>query len=192
MVKKLKQFATIQMGYSFRSRLEAVENGNVAVIQMKDLASDNTVNCTELANIDMDFVKEHHLVQKGDLIFRSRGEITTAAILNENLERAIVAAPLFRIRITNHTLIMSEYLLWFINQSIAQAFLTSRAKGTAQKMISKETLDDMEVFIPDMEKQKVIIELAALSAKESNLLTTLAEKHNQYTSNVLIQLAKGE
>lgn len=40
MKMKIKKLATVQMGYSFRSRLEASEGGGVAVIQMKDLLDD--------------------------------------------------------------------------------------------------------------------------------------------------------
>ncbi|MDD3703908.1 MAG: hypothetical protein PHR12_06725, partial [Victivallaceae bacterium] len=70
---KIKKLASVQMGYSFRSRLEPSEGGGVAVIQMKDLQDDNIVSCTDLVKIDLNDIKEHHIVQKGDLIFRSRG-----------------------------------------------------------------------------------------------------------------------
>ncbi|MBW1939935.1 MAG: restriction endonuclease subunit S, partial [Deltaproteobacteria bacterium] len=191
MKKKIKQFATVQMGYSFRSRLETMENGGVAVIQMKDLSLENTVVCSGLAKIDMDVLKDHHLVKKGDLVFRSRGQTTTAAILLEDPGKAVVAAPLLRIRITKPELVLPEYLNWFISQPEAQSFLTSRAKGTAQKMISKQALEDMDVFIPSIKKQKAIVELADLSGRESMILQTLAQKRDQYFSTVLMKLAKG-
>lgn len=89
---KIKQLATVQMGYSFRSRLEASRGGEVAVIQMKDLLHDNTVGCKKLVKIEMETIKEHHLVQKGDLVFRSRGQITTTAIFLEDPGKAVVAA----------------------------------------------------------------------------------------------------
>ena len=49
---KIKKLASVQMGYSFRSRLEPSEGGGVAVIQMKDLLDDNTVWCNDLIKID--------------------------------------------------------------------------------------------------------------------------------------------
>ena len=189
---KIKQLATVQMGYSFRSRLEASRAGGVAVIQMKDLLQDNTVGCKRLVKIEMETVKEHHLVQKGDLVFRSRGQITTAAILLEDPGKAVVAAPLLRIRITKPDKILPEYLNWYISQRNAQIFLVSRAKGTVQKMISKQTIEDMEVYLPTLEKQQHIVELAKLSARERTILSTLSEKRDQYISTVLMQFAKGE
>ncbi len=188
---KIKQLATVQMGYSFRSRLEASSGGGVAVIQMKDLLQDNTVGCKKLVKIEMEAVKEHHLVQKSDLVFRSRGQITTAAILLENTGKAVVAAPLLRIRITKPDKILPEYLNWYISQRDAQIFLASRAKGTVQKMIGKQTIEDLEVYLPAPEQQKNIVELAMLSAREQTILGTLSEKRDQYISTVLMQLAKG-
>jgi restriction endonuclease S subunit len=189
---KIKQLATVQVGYSFRSRLEASRGGEVAVIQMKDLLQDNTVGCKNLIKVEMEIVKKHHLAQKGDLVFRSRGQITTAAILLENPGKAVVAAPLLRIRITKPDKILPEYLNWYISQRNAQIFLISRAKGTVQKMISKQTVEDMEVYLPTLEKQQHIVELAKLSARERTILGTLSEKRDQYISTVLMQFAKGE
>jgi len=189
---KIKNIATVQMGYSFRSRLEASRGGGVAVIQMKDLLQNNTVGCDSLLKTDLETVKDHHLVQEGDLVFRSRGHITTTSVLLEDPGKAIVAAPLIRIRVRQPDKILPEYLNWYISQRDAQVFLTSRAKGTVQKMISKQTLEYLEVSLPSMEKQKAIVELATLSAQEQTLLRTLATKRNQYISTVLMQFAKGK
>lgn len=188
---KIKKLATVQTGYSFRSRLEASDSGGVAVIQMKDLLDDNTVGCDGLVKINLEAVKEHHLVQKGDLVFRSRGSVTTAAVLLEDPGKAVVAAPLLRIRVTKPVTVLPEYLNWYISQRDAQIFLTSRAKGTVQKMISKQTIEDLEVSLPPLEQQKNIVELASLSAREQIILNTLAEKRKQYISTVLMQFAKG-
>ncbi|MDL1969116.1 MAG: restriction endonuclease subunit S [Deltaproteobacteria bacterium] len=189
---KIKQLATVQLGYSFRSRLEASKGGEVAVIQMKDLFQDNTVGCENLVKIDMETVKKHHLAQKSDLVFRSRGQTTTAAILLVDPGKAVVAAPLLRIRITKPDKILPEYLNWYISQRDAQIFLASRAKGTVQKMISKQTVEDMEVYLPILEKQQHIVDLAKLSARERVILGTLSEKRDQYISILLMQFAKGE
>lgn len=192
MKMKIKKLATVQMGYSFRSRLEASEGGGVAVIQMKDLLDDNTVGCDDLVRISMKAMKDHHLAQRGDLVFRSRGLVTTAAVLLEDPGKAVVAAPLLRIRVTKPEEVLPEYLSWYINQRDAQIFLTSRAKGTVQKMISKQTVEELEVALPNLENQKQIVELVMLAAREQSLLQKLADKRNQYLSEILMKVAKGE
>lgn len=187
---KIKDIATIQMGYSFRSKLEASENGNIKVIQMKDLLDDNTVDCSGLMKIDMQPPKEQHFARIGDLVFRSRGQINTSAVILENPEEAIVASPLIKIRIINHETVLPEYLNWYISQTDAQRYLTSVQAGTSVNMIRTQQLEQMPVHIPSLSIQKNIVELAALSARERTILNTLAEKRDKYISTLLTQLAK--
>ncbi len=97
-----------------------------------------------------------------------------------------------RIRTTESKQVLPHYLNWYINQRTAQVYLNSRAKGTVQKMISKQALEDLEVSLPSLEKQKAIVELGALFAHEQTLLHRLSEKREQYISTLLTQFAKGE
>jgi hypothetical protein len=187
---ELKKIASVQMGYSFRARLDSMNFGAVAVIQMKDLTNKNRVDCSSLARVDMKKPKEHHLVKPGDLIFRSRGLASTSAILLDEPGIAVVSAPLLRIRVSDNG-ILPEYLNWFISQSPAQAFLASRAKGTSQKMIGKEEMDELEIFVPLLKRQKAIAEMASLADKEQQIMKMLAEKRYKYISTHLIRLAQG-
>ena len=189
---KLESVTDIQMGYSFRSRLEPDDDGDVAVIQMKDLLDDNTVSCENTIRVLMDSIKEPHLVKKGDLVFRSRGNVSTTAILNENPGRAIIAAPLFRIRVTKKDKVLPEYLNWYISQRAAQRYLTCRARGTSQIKISVDAVGEMDVEIPSLDRQKKIVELAWLMNRERDLVHKLVEKKEQYISSILTQHAKGE
>jgi len=191
MKNKLWEIASIQMGYSFRSRLESIDSGGVAVIQMKDLTEANRVNCNDLMRVDGENIKEHHLARTGDLIFRSRGQVMTSAILADDPGEAVVAAPLLRIRV-NDAIVIPEYLNWFISQAPSQAFLMSCAEGTAQKMISKQALEDLEVFIPSFERQRMIIELATLAEEEKHLMENIMLKREQYITKTLLNMAKGD
>lgn len=187
---ELKKIASVQMGYSFRARLDSMNFGAVAVIQMKDLTNKNCVDCSALARVDMEKPKEHHLVKSGDLVFRSRGLTTTSAILLDEPGTAVVAAPLLRIRVSDNG-ILPEYLNWFISQPPAQAFLASRAKGTSQRMIGKEEMEELEIFVPPLERQKAIAEMASLAEKEQQIMKMLAEKRYKFISTHLIRLAQG-
>ncbi|MDF9408817.1 hypothetical protein L7E55_10700 [Pelotomaculum isophthalicicum JI] len=98
-----------------------------AVIQMKDLTVENRVDCSGLVRVEMEKLKDHHLVKPGDLFFRSRGQVTSSTILTDDPGKAVVAAPLLRIRVTSD-FVMPEYLNWFISQEPAQAFLAAVRK----------------------------------------------------------------
>ena len=185
---KLKELASVQMGHSFRSRLEPAPDGNVSVIQMKDLTEDNRLDNQGLVQIDMKDLKDHHRVEKNDLAFRSRGQTNTAALMDANLDTAVIAAPLLRIRAKDNSIIPA-YLCWLINQPSSQSVLQSKATGTAMRMIGKPALEDLEIILPSLEIQNKIIMLDRLSLDEQRLIKNIAEKNRQLMEGILIQLA---
>ena len=185
---KLKDIAAVQMGVLFRSRIEPEVDGTVAVIQMRDLTEDNKLSPRNLITVKMNGFSDHHLVKRRDLIFRSRGQTTTAAIIDKEIGPAVVAAPLLRIRVTSKH-VLPEYLCWFVNQASAQAFLRSRATGTAMTVIGKSALDDLQVPLPPLETQKQIVALADLSNKEQKLMRELAKKKEKLVNGIQMRLA---
>ena len=188
LLKTLKDIARVQMGLAFRSRIEPEADGTVAVIQMRDLTEDNKLSHRNLITIKMDKLSDRHLVKRRDLIFRSRRQTTTAAIIDTKIGPAVVAAPLLRIRVTSKH-VLPEYLCWFVNQSSAQAFLHSRATGTAMTVIGKSALDDLQVPLPDLATQKRIVALADLSNQEQKLMRELAEKKEKLVNGIQMRWA---
>ena len=171
MIKELKYIAYVQMGLTFRSRLEPISDGNVAVIQMKNLSADNRLDSENLTLIEMQKLKEHHMVRQNDLIFRARGINNTAILVDREVKHTVVAAPLLLVRVSDSS-ILPGYLCWFINLPLSQAFLQSHATGTAMRMIGKRALDALEVLIPSLSTQQCIIELSRLVDREQSLYTS--------------------
>lgn len=181
---KLKDIATVSSGFTFRDRLEPNTTGNIRVIQMKDLNDENKVNINSLTRIEHSPPKQALLAKQGDLLFRSRGLTHTAALLTDESEDIVVAAPLLKIR-ADQSRVLPEYLLWFINQPSSQAYFSKYSGGTLVKMISKTILEDLEITLPALEKQKLIAEIFQLANQESRLLKKLREKRALYTQGVL-------
>ena len=150
MILTLKDIATVSSGVTFRARMEPSPSGNVKVIQMKDLGDDNTVHLKGVIQIQYANPKPAQLARVDDIIFRSRGQTNTAALLRENTRNTIMAAPLLRIR-PDTTKVVPEFLLWWINQPSSQSYLFSRSKGTIVKMVGKQELDELEVSLPSLE-----------------------------------------
>tara|TARA_Y100000590_G_scaffold16019_1_gene19379 strand:+ start:1212 stop:1733 length:522 start_codon:yes stop_codon:yes gene_type:complete len=132
--------------------------------------------------------KPNQLAKLGDIIFRSRGQTNTAALLNEDVKSTIVAAPLFRVR-PDIKKVVPEFLLWWINQPSSQSYLASRSKGTMVKMVSKQGLEDLEVNLPSLEQQKKVAEFFSLSMREQQLLEEIKNRKAIYTQGILMQMA---
>jgi restriction endonuclease S subunit len=188
----LNEIAQVQVGYSFRSRLEPSVSG-ISVVQMKDLRSDDVVDCGELQRVNVGDLKVSHLLEKGDLVFRSRGmDMSPALMVVDPEEPTLLAAPLYRVRVKSTAQVLPEYLNWYLHQDEAQAYLGSRTKGTAQKMVSKNSLEGLPIDLPDLPTQQAIVDLASLLQREVTLLKTLSGKRQALISTQLIQLAKGD
>ena len=155
---------------------------------MKDLGDDNFVHLGGSLRIDYSRPKPNQLAKLGDIIFRSRGRTHTAALLNEEAESTIVAAPLFRVR-PDIKQVVPEFLLWWINQPSSQAYLASRSEGTMVKMVDKQDLKNLAVSLPSLEKQRKIADFFGLAVREQQLLEEIKNCKAVYTQGILMQMA---
>ncbi len=189
MKKRLCEIAEIRMGYTFRSRLEAELDGDVAVIQMKDIDESNLLHPEGLLRIQMPELKDRHLVQEGDLMFKSRGVSNSVSLVAGNLGRTTLAAPMMLIR-PDFSKVDAAYLQWFINQPITQNALSAQAAGTAVKMVSKAALELLEVAVPPLETQRRIIDIANLAARETQLETEIMDRRKSLIDTLLMKRVK--
>ena len=183
----LKDIADIRTGYSFRAKLEPDSEGNILVVQLKELSDKNTIDISTAVKINMQNVSENYLLQKGDLVFRSRGMDSTAAIMNMDANNVILSAPFQRIRISKPLEIIPEYLLWYINSKESQTYFIANKTGTSVSMISTAVLAELPVVIPSLKIQKQIIEINTLAVKEIELQEELIKKKRLLTETVLLK-----
>ncbi len=182
----LGELTEVQMGYPFRSRLEHDPQGNVTVIQMKDIDETNLLRVGEAIRIALPKGKTRHLLRAGDLLFRSRGRSNGAALVAEGVSPAVLAAPMLLIRPHG---VLPDYLCWYINAPATQAQLAALAEGTSVQMISAETLKALEVPLPSRATQQRIVQAAALAEQEQTLLARIATLRQRVTYHLLMKSA---
>ena len=184
----LKKISNIHLGTLFRSRVPTSIKGDVRVIQMKDLR-DNLIDIKKTVRIESSSsnLKEHHAVEVGDILFRSRGLATTARLLTEKIEPTIVAAPIFIIRVKSE-FVLPRYLVWWINQPVSQAYFRSRSDNSLIRMINKQTLGNLQVDLPSIETQEKIADFYDLTVKEQALLSEIKIKRRRYAHRIMRQM----
>lgn len=175
------------MGFPFRSRLERDAEGSFAVIQMKDIDDVNLLHVEEAARVDLAGVGEHHLIRKGDLVFRSRGRTNSVGLVSVDVGPAVLAAPMLLIRPVE---VLPEYLRWYINLPATQAVLALQAEGTSVRMISKAALEDLQLPVPSRRTQQRIVQAADLAAAEQHLLARIAQERKRLADAVLLRYAR--
>ncbi|MEN9307001.1 MAG: hypothetical protein RL173_933 [Fibrobacterota bacterium] len=182
-VHRLSEIAVIHVGNTFRTGLEPHPEGDALVVQMKDVSDQECVDPSGLSRIAFGPIREAHQLLRGDLVFRSRGTKVATALIPALSMPALVAAPLFRIRTISET-VDPRYLNWFIN-NLGQSHLGARSEGSDLKMISIQSVKDLEVMVPSLSRQTEIVELAMLVREEARIMESILQKRSKLVSSCL-------
>lgn len=184
----LTELCQIQTGLTVRGRLELDASG-VRAIQIRDLADPPALRSENLSRFALSKVAPRYLVGSGDVLFRSRGERTTAVALDDRLaEPAVAILPLFILR-PRRELIAPAYLAWSLNQAPAQRHFDLTAQGQTLRMVSKASLDTLEIDVPDLATQHTIVACDTLAARERELALHAAELRRRLNAMILVGLA---
>ncbi len=170
------------MGYPFRSRLEPDLQGNVSVIQMKDVDEGNLLHAEDAIRVSLPNAQPRHFLRRGDLLFRSRGRSNGVTQVSADFVPAVLAAPLLLIR--PHS-VRPDFLCWYLNAPAAQVQLASLSAGTSVRMISADALRSIEVPLPPPAEQQRIAQLAALAEQECSLQTRVAQLRYRLITHLL-------
>lgn len=182
---ELSDIAEIQTGYVFRGKVTETPDGNVQVIQSKNLA-DGRIDLNELSTVSIPDRGNQWRVHKGDILIRTRGNDIAVALVTEEPPRdTIAAAPLTLIRLTDTESADPAYVAWALAQPDTLAYLKSAARGTAITTISKTALARTPLLLPDIEEQRLAGEIATLSADIRRSTHRLAELEAAYINALL-------
>jgi len=191
LVNTLSQVCSILTGFTARGRLEPALHDGVLVLQLRDITPDGTITSEGLTRIQFDDVPDRYLVRAGDVVFRSRGDRNTAAFVSESItEPALVVLPLMILR-PNTQMLSGAYLAWAINQEPAQRHFEVAAQGTGLRMVSRASLAELKIPIPDFDTQRRILQVSALAEREQELTQQLTLKRHELIHRVLIERAQG-
>ncbi|MFH1192580.1 MAG: hypothetical protein V1655_03860 [bacterium] len=112
--KDLKEIAEVIVGYTFRSALQEQKNGEIFVIQAKNVIIDDTyIQKEKLIKISSRDYRTTAKAQKNDVFITARG-IFRAGIINTEIKNTIASSSLYILRLKD-TKIKSEYLMIYLN-----------------------------------------------------------------------------
>jgi hypothetical protein len=185
---QIHELAQIQSGYTVRSPLVSDEAG-VLVAQVRDLAFDGSGGARELQRCLIDGAIERYLIRTGDVLFRSRGERTTAIAIGADFsEPAVALLPIIILR-PNPSRILPNFLAWAINQPSAQQKLDADAQGTNLRMVPKSSLEALDIDVPPIKTQAKIMQTYNLIEQELILSRKLATLRRDLHAYIIGQAA---
>jgi hypothetical protein len=186
----LKDFATIRSGYLFRGRIEPDPAGRYRVIQIGDISTDARLSYDTLTRINLSGVKTSHLIEKGDLLFISRGQRKQAVAITQDLDNTIPTSQIFVLRPDQR--LVPEYLAWYLNQRPAQRYIDEHSTGTNVSLINMEALGKMPFQAPSLETQRRVMRIYELSLRERELIESILERRRKLIELSLLKMMMGD
>lgn len=179
MKKRISHIAEIKSGYLFKESLKSDKEGNVGVIQLKDVNDRGVLNSRELQRINSDKISSENFLVLGDVLFKAKTNHPVAAVVKEQLPSTIATAHYFIISVKKAD-VLPGYLAWYLNQRPAQIYFDRNAGGTRIQVINKQLLGELEIVVPDLRTQAKIAKIYELHQREQNLVDAIKEKKHTF------------
>lgn len=181
----LKDIATIRSGYLFRERIIPDASGQYRVVQVGDIAPDAGFSDSSLVYISLPDVKRSQILEKGDVLFISRGPRKHAIAITRPIENTIATSQFFVLRPDER--VMPEFLAWYVNQRPAQRYIEEHSTGTSASLINLEAMKGLPVETPALEIQAGITKIHQLSLREKELMEAIKNKRRALIDMTLLK-----
>lgn len=184
----IKQLVSLMAGHPFRGSIEHTPDGDVAVVQMKDVDPEDGLNDSNLYRVQVTGRKKPDYLQRGDILFIGRGNRIYAVLVDRDLKSTVAGSHFFILRVkAKGQGIRPDYLVWYINHSRAQRYFSQHVVGAALPHINRTVLENLPVIVPPLEVQEQIVNAHSCRLKEKALLERLIEKKKQFLDQLLDQ-----
>lgn len=189
MKSKIRDIVDVATGYQFRGKVEPVEDGNVSVIQIKDIDERRTVRLDDLVCVRLER-PDAHLVQQGDVLFLSRGQRQYAVVISSPVKDTIATGFFFVLR-SYARRVRPEFLAWSLNQPEFQELLRPITRGSHMPLVSKTDFQNLMIELPTLAVQDRILHLQQLFDHEQELAAALQSKRAQLVHAISHELLAG-
>jgi len=160
----LKHIATIQTGVFAKP----ASSGDLVYLQAKYFDESGKLTGSLYPDILGDRISENHILRTGDVLFAAKGTKNFAVAFEDHFPISVASTSFFVIRLQNE-IVLPQYLAWYLNNPDSQQYLKNFARGTSIASISKAVLDELEIFIPDLKTQELILKITRLRNTEKIL-----------------------
>ncbi len=187
----LKEVAAISAGYPLRGSAEALDEGDAAFIQLKNVDPETGIDWPSVARVELPSGRKHRWLTSSDVIFASRGVKNFAYPIADSDERAVCSPHFYVLSIKDTHKLHPEFLAWQINQTPAQNYFRVTAVGTQAIMtIRRPALEALPIVVPPLREQELIVEFWRASQKERAALNRLIQLSTQQSEAIAIGLFK--
>lgn len=194
MHKKMSEISNITPGYTFRKSIEENLNGDIFVLQAKNIVSNQDIkNVEEFIKISSDTIRYPYYLEHNDVLIVSRssapGYFRSSVFTSEN-KKVIASSSVHIIRIKDVT-VLPKYISLYLNSQEGQKLVLEKASGGSYlKTILIRNLMEIEIPIPPIQIQKTIIALSENIKRQEEIFKRKQEIEQVIINKAFINLNK--
>ena len=160
----LRDIAEIRAGYPFRGSVPAVQDGNCAVVQPKNLSAPAITDGTPLARFNAERLKPAHLLKNNDVLLSSRGEFKASLFMSKH--QTVASSSIFVVSVADRRF-LPEYIVMYLN---------SRQGTATVKAIVRSQIELLSVPPLPLKTQTALSQAFFLLKKERELSEELLNR----------------
>jgi len=130
---------------------------------------------------------EKHLLQPGDILFAVKGYNNFAVQYQSHMAKAVASSVFIVIRIKDARVINPDYLQWYLNHPQTKAWCRRQSRGTDLPSLTQESLENLELTIPSLQRQRSVVEMNALMKKAQGLQRRIDSLRDERNQQLLLQ-----
>lgn len=176
---RLKDFARISPGYPLRGAVNAMPEGDVHVVQIKNVDAETGVDWSGVSKVSLTGRRAPDWLRPGDILFAARGQRNVAVCIVEPPGKAVCSPHFFLIRVKDANKIQPGFLAWQMNLPETQRYFASSATGSYITSIRRQVLEDTPLRIPALARQSLLAKLAAAAVREKQLTEQLMDNRRR-------------
>jgi len=179
----LNKISSIQTGVFAKPKTD----GDVVYLQARHFDENGKLNTELHPDLNKSDIKSKHLLLPGDILYAAKGTKNFATHYEAKNIPAVASTSFFVIRIDDSIKNISPaYLVWFINHADTQNLIKKQAMGSSIASISKRVLEQLEIAVPTLETQKLILKIASLREQELALKSRIEQLKEKQIQHLII------
>jgi len=166
---KILDIAAVKMGYGFRSKIEHSLNGNIPVIQPKDIANDGLLQVDDVYRVEMPSIKSGQMLAKGEVLLASRGRFASTVYAGQLGANCIASGSLLTLTVKDGQSVLPEYMALYFNSAKGKQEFNRLTERTTIPYLNRSNLEQMDIPVPALETQEKLVALERVKQRYAQL-----------------------
>lgn len=161
---KLKDFCNIKTGHSFRGQVQAEENGDMYLLQPKDINIFGEIDYDKCIKTSAENIKHIHHLCQGDIVLTNKGSFKSAVFESE--KPFITSNAVFVLQ-ADKKLCNSSYLaIWLSSLQCKKQLEKVSLLSATTPVLPRNALNEIEIYLPSIKEQEEIAKAYRLNSKQ--------------------------